>query len=100
MLLKYVPGGLRATVVDVRSREEFELGHAANAVNIPWDLHLYYLKELQELSKPLVFVCEEGWRAGVVVFSLRNIGFTEVYNLGRWIDIDRERAELVRSPAA
>lgn len=100
MFLKDIPNGRNGTVIDVRSREEFELGHAADAVNIPWDLHMYYLDDLQELRKPWLFVCKEGWRSGLVVFSLKMLGFEDIYNLGRWIDVDRERAEMDRPAAA
>ncbi len=90
MFLSDVPSYQNATIIDVRSREEFDLGHSANAINIPWDLHWYYFEELEALPKPWVFVCEEGVRAGFVVFSLRMLGFEEAYNVGGWIDLDRE----------
>jgi phage shock protein E len=93
MYLPDIPNAREGTVIDVRTREEYDLGHVPGAVNIPWDLHLYYLAELSELPKPLILCCEEGWRAGLVVFSLRTLGFEEVYNSGRWIDIYREQAE-------
>lgn len=90
MFLSEVPGYQSATIIDVRTREEFDLGHPANAVNIPWDLHWYYLEELEELPKPWVFVCEEGRRAGFVVFSLKMLGYEDIYNAGRWIDVINE----------
>lgn len=87
MLWKEVPNIDHATVIDVRSEDEFTLGHPVNAVNIPWDVHQYYLKELEELPRPWVFVCEEGIRSGWVVLSLKMLGFKEVYNVGRWVDV-------------
>jgi len=91
MLLQEIPNAGRGTVIDVRTREEYDLGHPTAAVQIPWDLHLYYLDDLAELPKPWMFCCEEGFRSGLVVFSLQMLGFEEVYNVGRWIDVDRER---------
>ena len=91
MLLQEIPNARRGTIIDVRTREEYDLGHPKGAVHIPWDLHLYYLDELQELPKPWMLCCEEGFRSGLVVFSLQMLGFEEVYNVGRWIDVDRER---------
>jgi len=74
------------TVIDVRSREEYDLVHTAHSVNVPWDEHLYYLEELEHLPKPWMFCCEEGYRSGLVAYSLRTLGYDEVYNIGRWYD--------------
>ena len=93
MYLRDIPNAKEGTVIDVRTREEYDLGHSPGAVHIPWDLHLYYLDEISELPKPLILCCEEGWRAGLVALSLRTLGFEEVYNGGRWIDIYREQSE-------
>ena len=94
MFLRDIPNVRKASVIDVRTREEFDLMHAKGSVNIPWDLHRYYLDELEELPKPWIFCCEEGRRAGFVVMSLKMLGFEEVYNAGRWFDIDREMNDL------
>lgn len=98
MLVQHIPRAKGATVIDVRSREEYDLGHAKGAVHIPWDLHHYYLEDLQELPTPWLFCCEEGVRSGYVVFSLKMLGFEEVYNIGRWIDVEREFAGLEKKP--
>lgn len=100
MLIRDIPNALQGTIIDVRSREEFELAHASNSVNIPWDIHVYYLEELEGLPKPWIFVCEEGFRSGWVVLSLKMLGFEEVYNAGRWFDVDREKREFISSAAA
>jgi phage shock protein E len=81
----------KGTLIDVRYREEYDLNHVPGSINIPWDMHLYYLDELMELPKPLVFFCEEGFRSGLVAFSLRTLGFREVYNAGSWYDVFNEQ---------
>lgn len=78
------------TLIDVRYREEFDQCCVPGSVNIPWDLHLYYLDELMEYPKPLVFFCEEGYRSGLVALSLQTLGFEEVYNGGCWLDVLNE----------
>ncbi len=87
MLLKNIPSSLHGTLIDVRTREEFDLGHVEGAVTIPWDLHLYYLDDLKKLPKPWLFYCEKGERSEWVVNSLKMLGFEEVYNAGEWIDL-------------
>lgn len=88
-----------ATLIDVRYREEFEQNRVPGSVNIPWDMHLYYLEEFKEYGKPLVFFCEEGYRSGLVVLSLRTLGFEEVYNGGNWMDMMREMDAIVPTAA-
>lgn len=94
MLFKNIPQGPQGTIIDVRTREEFMLGHCDHAINIPWDLHMYYLKELEELPRPWIFVCESGWRSGLVVHSLTALGYEELYNVGSWMELIREQNEL------
>lgn len=87
MFYQEVKNAKKGTVIDVRSSEEFQLGHAKGSVNIPWDLHLLYLEELERLPRPWMFCCEEGVRAGLVEFSLRTIGYKGTCNIGRWQDV-------------
>ena len=94
MLLRDIPNVREGTLIDVRSREEYELCHARNTINIPWYLHLYYLDELQDLPKPWIFCCEEGLRSGFVVHSLKMLGYEQIFNVGRWVDIEREMNAL------
>ena len=99
MFIRDIPNAISGTVIDVRSREEYNLAHATNAINIPWDLHLYYLQELEELPKPWLLCCEEGIRSGWVALSLSMLGYDEVYNVGRWFDVDGEKAEILAKAA-
>jgi phage shock protein E len=89
----------KGTLIDVRSREEYDLNHVPGSINIPWDQHLYYLEDLVGLSRPLIFFCEEGYRSGLVVQSLRNLGFRHVFNAGRWIDVASEMEESAATAA-
>jgi len=57
----------KGTLIDVRSREEYDLNHVPGSINMPWDQHLYYLEDLVGLPRPLIFFCEEGYRSGLVV---------------------------------
>jgi len=98
MLFKDIPQATRGTIIDVRTAEEFMLGHCGNAINVPWDLHMYYLKELEHNPKPWIFVCESGWRSGLVIHSLKAMGYKDMYNIGSWFELMREQNETEPIP--
>lgn len=91
MLYQNIPNASQGTIIDVRTHEECSIGHVPDSVNIPWDLHLYYLRELEALPKPWIFVCRNGWLSGLVVHSLGVMGYTDLYNAGGWMDVLQEQ---------
>jgi phage shock protein E len=77
-----------ATVVDVRSAEEFRDGGYPGAVNIPLDALASRLNELPK-DKPVVLYCASGARSGVAARHLKRSGFTDVVNAGGLFDMPR-----------
>ena len=71
------------TVVDVRSEEEFEYGHAKGAINIPLYEIQERLEELKQLPQPLVLCCASGNRSGMATAMLSREGVSCV-NGGPW----------------
>ncbi|NOJ97857.1 rhodanese-like domain-containing protein [Corallococcus sp. CA049B] len=71
-----------ATLVDVRTPEEFAAGHLPGAVNIPVDELPQRLAELGSPQKPLVIYCRSGARSGRAELLLKERGFQDVFNLG------------------
>jgi NADPH-dependent 2,4-dienoyl-CoA reductase/sulfur reductase-like enzyme/peroxiredoxin family protein/rhodanese-related sulfurtransferase/TusA-related sulfurtransferase len=67
-------------LIDVRTRDEFELGTIEGAVNIPLDEIRNHLNEIPAGRKLVVF-CGVGLRAHVACRILTQSGFSEVYNL-------------------
>jgi NADPH-dependent 2,4-dienoyl-CoA reductase/sulfur reductase-like enzyme/peroxiredoxin family protein/rhodanese-related sulfurtransferase/TusA-related sulfurtransferase len=72
------PGG--TYLIDVRTRDEFQLGTIEGAVNIPLDELRNHLNEIPSDRKLVVF-CGVGLRAHVACRILAQSGFSEVYNL-------------------
>jgi len=67
-------------LIDVRTRDEFQLGTIEGAVNIPLDELRDHLNEIPS-DRRLVVFCGVGLRAHVACRILTQSGFSEVYNL-------------------
>ena len=66
-------------IVDVRTKEEYEITHIEGAINIPYD----EISEAVSLDKEkLVFVyCKSGNRSNIAFNNLKQLGY-EVYDMG------------------
>ncbi|MFP2957349.1 rhodanese-like domain-containing protein [Myxococcus sp. 1LA] len=71
-----------ATLVDVRTPEEFAAGHLPGAVNIPVEDLPHRFHELGSPEKPLVIYCRSGARSIRAERLLKERGFQDVFNLG------------------
>jgi phage shock protein E len=74
-----------ALIIDVRSREEFESGHLARAVNIPLgELGERVPALVKDRSQVLLVHCLSGGRSGVARIQLKRLGYPNVFNLGSY----------------
>ena len=70
-----------ALVLDVRSAEEFSSGHIDGAVNIPHtDVEALAAALGEDKSRTAVFYCGSGRRAGLVIDTLTEMGYTNLHN--------------------
>jgi len=86
-----------AKLVDVRTAEELkEDGYAAGSVH--FDLSRLQVGELPSFSKNVkVYVyCKGGVRAGVAEEILEEAGFSDVINIGGFVDWEAAGGEVVR----
>jgi rhodanese-related sulfurtransferase len=75
-----------ASLLDVRSPEEYSAGHIDGAVNIPVGELSQRLGELPR-DRGVVVYCQSGMRSARAASVLREAGFSNVHNLGgmsRW----------------
>lgn len=70
----------RITLVDVRTREEFELGTIPGAVNIPLEELRERMKELP-MERPVYLFCSVGLRGYLASNILKGNGYRDVRNL-------------------
>ncbi len=77
-----------ATILDVRSKGEFQSGHAKGSINIPLQQLGNSLNKLDP-SKPVITCCASGMRSGSAASLLRSNGFKTVHNGGSWQSVQR-----------
>lgn len=78
-----------ATIIDVRTRNEYQGGHLRDSINIP----LQELRnKLGQISKaqPVILCCASGSRSRSAQKILQANGYTDVYNGGGWAQLQRK----------
>lgn len=75
------------TVIDVRTPEEFSGGHVARSINIPLLELPKRLKEVQNLTTPLILCCASGSRSGQAEAFLKASGVA-CENGGSWLEVN------------
>jgi len=76
-----------ATIVDVRTPEEFKSSHYPGAINIPLDKVPQRLEEFRQIQQPVIMYCRSGNRSGMAVSILKQAGIHNVYNGGSLTDV-------------
>lgn len=71
-----------ASIVDVRTNEEFNESHYPGAKHIPLDQVEQRINEFKEMSTPVILYCRSGNRSGKAMEILKLNGITDVYNGG------------------
>jgi len=75
------------TILDVRTREEFQGGHSIGSFNIPLNEVQARLEEIKNLEEPVVLCCASGGRSGQATMYLKEQGVT-CCNAGSWLDVN------------
>jgi phage shock protein E len=77
----------KATIVDVRTREEFQGGHVANSINVPLQELGLRLQEIKNLPQPLILCCASGMRSASATSMLKSMGIA-CENGGSWFEVN------------
>ena len=77
-----------ATILDVRTKGEFQSGHLRNSINIPVDNLPQNIKKLDK-NKPIITCCASGARSASARRILLSNGFEQVYNGGSWSSLKK-----------
>jgi rhodanese-related sulfurtransferase len=86
-LAKLVKEG--AVIVDVRTKDEFQVGHIEGSKNIPLDTVKKELEKIKKLNRPIVTVCRSGNRSAIAKSIFSSAGI-QAYNGGAWTALKRK----------
>ena len=76
-----------ATLLDVRSPQEYREGHLDGCINIPlYDLERNCEELLKDKNNTIILVCQSGSRSKKALKTLENIGYSSVYQLDGGLD--------------
>lgn len=92
LLLEAISNG--ATIIDVRTLEEFNSGNVEGSINLPLDKLTSSIDKLKKISTPIIVCCATGMRSSLARKLLIKNGIKDVYNGGSW---NRVR-KLVNTP--
>ena len=86
-----------AVFVDIRDSKDFNAGHIANAVNIPFSALASRMNELDKYKdKPLILVCKSGQTVNMAGKTLREKGFNVVRMSGGMMEWSNQNLPVVR----
>ena len=72
-----------AAIIDVRTPEEYVLGHGKDAIIISLQTIGKQINTIKQMNKPVITVCRSGSMSGIAAAMLKRAGI-EVYNGGSW----------------
>ena len=78
-----------ATIVDVRTKAEYSSGHVKGSVNIPLGNLSGQYNRIRK-DRPVITCCASGMRSSQAKSFLKSQGYTEVYNGGGWMSLERK----------
>ena len=71
-------------IIDVRTGQEFDLGHIPEALHIPLDRIRLNTARIKAMNRPVILCCNSGTRSGKALAIFKEEGLKEVYNGGNW----------------
>ncbi|MFC1494836.1 rhodanese-like domain-containing protein, partial [Thermodesulfobacteriota bacterium] len=75
-------------LVDVRTPSEYASGHIKNAVNIPFNKIAEDIKYFApDKEKTIVVYCQSGGRANFAAKKLKDLGYRNIINAGKYKDL-------------
>ncbi|MCF7843541.1 rhodanese-like domain-containing protein [Candidatus Gracilibacteria bacterium] len=81
-----------AIIIDVRSKDEFDIVCVEGAINIPLDVLPLHHHKIGSKDTCVIAYCASGNRSGVAKNALNALGYTNVHNGGGWHSLKNKLA--------
>ena len=75
-----------ASIIDVRTPGEYQIGHIKGSINIPLQSLNSNIARIKK-DKPVITCCASGMRSASAKSILLSNGFAEVHNGGGWMSL-------------
>ncbi len=95
MVEKIIQNG-EGTIIDVRTRAEFQGGNVAGSINIPVNELIQRIEEVKTLTSPLVLCCASGGRSSMAAHLLKQQGVA-CHDAGSWLTVNYLKNQSVNS---
>lgn len=69
-------------ILDVRTKDEFNMGHIKGAINFPNEEIGYEDLDIEDKNKPILVYCRSGHRSLQASAKLAVLGYTNIYEFG------------------
>ena len=77
------------TIIDVRTPEEYQQGHANGSINVPLAQIDGSLPKISKMSHPIITCCRSGNRSSMAAGKLNANGIKAI-NGGTWQNVNRQ----------
>ncbi len=85
--------------IDVRTAEEYAVGHVSEAINIPYDQIAARIPEVTDDRDALIYLyCRSGRRSGIAKDSLDRLGYRNVVNIGGLSQAQQKAEQMFAVP--
>ncbi len=83
------------TIIDVRTKEEYDAGHLSNAINIPYTKIKEEIKEhVENRRTKILLYCRSGRRSGIANKILHDMGYINAINAGAFEVLKKQELGL------
>jgi rhodanese-related sulfurtransferase len=93
MVEKFIQNG-EGTIIDVRTRSEFQSSNAAGSVNIPINELIQRLDQIKSYKTPLILCCASGGRSSMATHLLKQQGVA-CHDAGSWLTVNYLQRQTV-----
>ena len=69
-------------LLDVRTREEYKEGHIPGSINVELDYIDSVTDVIKDKDSKIYLYCRSGHRSGIVLNRMKELGYTDLTNIG------------------